>query len=213
MINLHSHTIHSDGCLLPSEISVRYAAAGYKVLAITDHADASNIEAVVRSIVKFCKAWPKNAPIKVLPGIELTHLPLEQFKPLAKYARSHGIKIIIAHGETPVEPVIPGTNRAALEADIDILAHPGRISDSDAKFARKRGVFLEVTSRTSHGSANSHVVRQALKFGCRLVLDHDSHDPEDILSPAQTRRIAMKAGLTDTQIDHIYAEIKKWGRL
>ena len=125
MINLHSHTIHSDGCLLPSELAVRYAAAGYRVLAITDHGDTSNIESVVRSIVTFCKAWPKDSAIKVLPGVELTHLPLEQFKPLAKYARAHGIKVIVAHGETPVEPVIPGTNRAALEADIDILAHPG----------------------------------------------------------------------------------------
>jgi len=213
MINLHSHTIHSDGCLLPSEIAVRYAAAGYKVLAVTDHVDASNIETVVRSIVAFCKAWPKQSPIKVLPGVELTHLPLQQFKPLAKYARAHGIKVIVAHGETPVEPVIPGTNRAALEADIDILAHPGRITDADAQFAKKRKVFLEITSRHGHGSANAFVARQALKFGCRMVLDHDSHRPEDILSPAQTRRVGLKAGLTDAQIDRIYTEIKKWGRL
>jgi len=213
MINLHSHTIHSDGCLLPSEISVRYAAAGYKALAITDHVDQSNIGSVVRSIVKFCNAWPEHSPIKVLPGVELTHLPLEQFKPLAKYARARGIKVIIAHGETPVEPVLPGTNHAALEADIDILAHPGRITDADARLAKKRGIFLEITTRAGHGSANSYVVKQALKFGCRLVLDHDSHKPDDILSPAQTRRIAAKAGLTNKQIDHIYAEIRKWGRL
>jgi putative hydrolase len=213
MINLHSHTILSDGCLLPSELAVRYAAAGYQVLAITDHVDQSNIETVVRAIVKFCKAWPKNAPIKVLPGVELTHLPLQQFKPLAKYARARGIRVIVAHGETPVEPVIPGTNRAALEADIDILAHPGRITDADARFAGKRGVFLEITSRRGHGSANAHVAKQALKFGCRIALDHDSHRPEDILNPAQTRRIAVKAGLTKAQIDHVYAEIKKWGKL
>jgi len=210
MINLHSHTIHSDGCLLPSEIAVRYAAAGYKVLAITDHVDASNIEAVVFSVVRFCEAWPKSAPIKVLPGVELTHLPLEQFKPLARYARRHGIKVIVAHGQTPVEPVIPGTNRAALEAGIDILAHPGRISDADARLAKKRGVFLEVTSRKGHCLTNSFVVRQALKFGCRLVLNHDSHAPLDIISPAKTAGIAVKAGLTAEQIDSIYEGLKKW---
>jgi putative hydrolase len=213
MINLHSHTIHSDGCLLPSELAVRYSAAGYKVLAITDHVDSSNIEAVVPSIVKFCKAWPKNSPIKVLPGVELTHLPLNQFKPLAKFARSRGIKVIIAHGETPVEPVIPGTNRAAIEACIDILAHPGRISDADAKLAKKNGVFLEITSRNGHGRTNAFVAKQALKFGCSLVLNHDSHRPEDIISPAQTRAIAIKAGLTKKQIDLIYAGLTKWERL
>jgi histidinol phosphatase-like PHP family hydrolase len=152
-------------------------------------------------------------PIQVLPGVELTHLPPQQFKPLARYARSHGIKIIVAHGETPVEPVIPGTNRAAIEAGIDILAHPGRVSDADAKLAKKRGVFLELTSRHGHCRTNSFVAKQALKFGCRLVLDHDSHDPDDIISPAKTRAIGIKAGLTAKQIDRIYSELKKWRKL
>ena len=129
MYNLHSHSLLSDGCLLPSEIAVRYMDKGYKAIAITDHVDYSNIEATIKATLEFCRHWPKNSSIKVLPGIELTHLPLEQFKPLAKYARNKGIKIIIAHGETVVEPVIKGTNRAALEADIDILAHPGLISE------------------------------------------------------------------------------------
>lgn len=212
MINLHSHTLHSDGCLLPSELAVRYAAAGYKTLAITDHVDASNIEAVVRSVISFCDAWPANAAITVLPGVELTHLPLEQFKPLAKYARRRGIRIIVAHGETIVEPVIPGTNRAALEADIDILAHPGRISDSDCLLAKKRGVFLEVTSRHGHCRTNPLVVRKAFNFGCRLVLDHDSHDPADIITPAQTRAVGIRAGLTSKQIDAIYKGLTPFKR-
>jgi len=196
MINLHSHSLLSDGCLLPSELAVRYAAAGYKILAITDHVDTSNIESTVRSIITFCRKWPHNAPIKVLPGVELTHLPLEQFKPLARYSRKSGIKIIVAHGQTPVEPVISGTNQAALEADIDILAHPGEISDSDARIARRRKIFLEVTSRQGHSRANRFVAQQALKFGCQIILNHDSHDVQDIITPGQSKQVAIRAGLT-----------------
>ena len=144
MYNLHSHSLLSDGVLLPSEVAVRYLAAGYKAIAITDHTDYSNIEANVKAIVDFARRWPKDAKIKVLPGVELTHLPLGQFKPLAKYARDKGIKVIIGHGETLVEPVMPGTNRAALEADIDILAHPGLISNEEVKLAAQKGIFLEV---------------------------------------------------------------------
>ena len=144
MYNLHCHSLLSDGELLPSELAVRYAAAGYKAIAITDHADYSNIALITKAILEFTRHWPKNRKIMVLPGIELTHLPPEQFEPLAKYARKEGIKVIIGHGETLVEPVIPGTNHAALEADIDILAHPGLISDTDIKLAKKRGIFLEV---------------------------------------------------------------------
>ena len=114
MFNLHSHSLLSDGVLLPSEVAVRYLALGYKAIAITDHVDYSNIESTVKSILEFTKHWPKDMGIKVFPGVELTHLPLKQFKPLAKYARNKGIKVILAHGETLVEPVIKGTNRAAL---------------------------------------------------------------------------------------------------
>ncbi len=209
-INLHSHTVHSDGCLLPSELAVRYAAAGYIVLAVTDHVDVSNIDQVVGSVIKFCRKWPADSKVKVLPGVELTHLPLEQFRPLAKFARSRGIKVIVAHGQTPVEPVIPGTNRAALEADIDILAHPGRISDADAEFAAKRGIFLELTSRAGHNKTNKWVAKQALKFGCRIVIDHDSHRPEDIISPGRTRTVAITAGVPAGSLGKIYKDVARF---
>jgi len=210
MYNLHTHSLLSDGCLLPSELAVRYAAAGYKVIAITDHIDYCNIESTVRAILNFTRHWPKNSPIKVLPGVELTHLPLEQFKPLAKYARKAGIKIIIGHGETPAEPVIKGTNRAALEADIDILAHPGKITDSDVKLAKRRGIFLEITSRQGHSQTNAFVAKQAKKFGAKLILSHDSHAPEDISSPNELMRLGRTAGLSLKEIEKAYLEVARF---
>ncbi len=207
MYNLHTHSLLSDGCLLPSEIAVRYAAAGYKVIAITDHADYSNIDQVIPAILKFTRNWPKESAIKVLPGVELTHLPLNQFGPLARYCRNKGIKIIVGHGETTVEPVFAGTNRAALEADIDILAHPGLISDTDVKLAKNRGIFLEITSRSGHNVTNFLVAQKALKFGARLILNHDSHNPEDIISPEQLKKVGLKAGLITSQIAVIYKDI------
>lgn len=207
MYNLHTHTLLSDGALLPSEVAVRYMAAGYKVIAITDHADYCNIKTNVCAILDFTRHWPKKAGIKILPGIELTHLPLEQFKPLANYARKAGIKVIIAHGETLVEPVIKGTNRAALEADIDILAHPGLISDADIKLAKKKNIFLELTSRRGHREANKFVSERAIKLGARLILNNDSHDPEDIISPQNLIEVGIKSGLTRLEINKIYQDV------
>mgnify|MGYP001559111217 CR=1 FL=1 len=210
MYDLHTHSLLSDGALLPSEIAVRYAALGYKAIAITDHADYSNIDVVISAILEFIKHWPKNPPINVVSGIELTHLPLEQFKPLAKYARSRGIKIIIGHGETLAEPVIPGTNRAVLDADIDILAHPGLITDEEVKLAKEKGIFLEVTSRRGHCVTNNNVVEKALKTGARLIINNDSHLPEDIISPAQLITVAEAAGLGQNEINNIYQDIEKF---
>ena len=209
MYNLHCHSLLSDGVLLPSEIARRYEDKGYRAIAITDHADYSNVESVVKAMLEFTKHWQKNPSIKVLSGVELTHLPLGQFRPLAKYCREQGIQVIVAHGETLVEPVMKGTNRAALEADIDILAHPGLISARDAELAKKKGIFLELTSRPGHRDTNAHVVEQALKSGARLILNNDSHSPEDIISPAELSQVGLQAGLSQEEIDKIYIDVEK----
>ncbi len=212
MYNLHCHSLLSDGVLLPAEVAVRYMEAGYKALAITDHVDYSNIESVVKSILKFTRTWPKNSPIRILSGIELTHLPLNQFKPLVKYARKSGIQVIVGHGESPVEPVIAGTNRAALEAGVDILAHPGLINDEEIKLAVKKGVFLEITARSGHNRTNQHVAKQALKSGAKFVIDTDGHTPEDIISPEKLKKVGIDAGIAPEAIDKMYLQIRDFVR-
>ena len=211
MYNLHCHSLLSDGELLPSEIARRFEAKGYKAIAITDHVDVSNIKRVVLEITEFCKAWPKNR-IKVIPGVELTHTPPEQFKFLVKYARAHAIKVIVGHGETITEPVVKGTNKKAIEAGIDILAHPGLISSEDAKSAKKRGIFLELTSRHGHCQTNEHVAKQARKFGAKLIINNDAHAPQDIITPEQLRQVGLDAGLNSRQIEEIYKEEAKFIR-
>ena len=208
MYDLHTHSLLSDGCLLPSEMAVRYSDKGYKAIAITDHSDYSNINDNIVGILNFLKHWPKDSKIKILPGIELTHLPLKQFKPLAKFARSKGIKVIVGHGETHAEPMVKGTNLAALEADIDILAHPGLISEKEVKLARDKGIFLEVTARKGHCDTNRYVVKQAKKYGAKIILNSDSHSPEDILEPGKFMNIALDSGLSRKDIKKIYKDVE-----
>lgn len=210
MYNLHCHSLLSDGLLLPSEVAVQYMTAGYRVIAITDHVDYSTIESTVKGILEFCRHWPKNFGIRVIPGVELTHLPLEQFKPLTKYCRRKGIKVIVGHGETTAEPVIKGTNRACLEAGVDILAHPGMISDEDAALAQKKNIFLELTSRHGHRDTNSHVMEQALKFGAKLILNNDSHSPEDIIKPQELMQEGLSLGLTQKETANIDQNIARF---
>ena len=212
MYDLHTHSLLSDGALLPSEVARRYESKGYEAIAITDHADYSNIDFIIASILKFTRAWPKVGHIKVFPGVELTHLPLKQFKPLVRLARKKGIKVIVGHGETLAEPVLKGTNRAAIEAGVDILAHPGLISDEDIKLAARKDIFLEVTARKSHKDANAYVVEKVLKARAKLILNTDSHSPENIISRDDIVKNAMQAGLRPNQITHIYQEVDRFIR-
>jgi histidinol phosphatase-like PHP family hydrolase len=128
VIDLHTHSIFSDGELIPSELARRAKSAGYSALAITDHADHSNFDFIIPRLMKVCQKLTDAIAIKVIPGIELTHIPPEYIYELAVGARHAGAKIIIVHGETIVEPVVGGTNMAALRSPIDILAHPGLIT-------------------------------------------------------------------------------------
>ena len=206
VIDLHTHTLFSDGVLLPAELIRRCEAKGFRGLVITDHVDYSNIDFVIPNILNACKEIASVAKIKVHGGVELTHLRLEHIKSMVKRARALGAFIVLVHGETITEPVLPGTNRAAIEAGADILVHPGLITESDAKLAKARGVRLEVSGRKGHAYANGHVVKMAKRVGAKLVFGSDSHTPDDLLDRNSAESIARGAGLEEKDIQEIFKE-------
>jgi putative hydrolase len=195
LIDLHTHSIFSDGELIPSELARRAKVAGYSVLAITDHADHSNFDFIIPRLVKVCQKLTDAFAIQVIPGIELTHVPPEYIYELAVEARHAGAKIVVVHGETIVEPVMGGTNMAALKAPIDILAHPGLITEEEVMVAAKNSICLEITTRKGHSLTNGHVAKIARQAKAPLVLNSDSHSPDDLVNKDMARKIAMGAGL------------------
>ena len=199
MIDLHTHTIFSDGVLVPAELARRARVKGYEALAFTDHVDLSNLEPVLARLVPACRKMAAELGIILLPGVELTHLPPALIGPAVVRARELGAKIIVVHGETLVEPVAGGTNRAALEAGADILAHPGLITREEAELAAAKGVFLEITTRPGHALANGHVAAVARAAGARLLLNNDAHAPADLVTPEMAEKIALGAGLTPVE--------------
>ncbi len=203
MIDLHTHTFFSDGVLVPSELVRRAVVKGYEVIALTDHADVSNLDFIIPRIVVACKELNRRWKITALPGIELTHIPPETFAELTERARSLGAVVVVAHGETLVEPVHPGTNRAAIEARVDILAHPGLITKEEAALAVRNGVYLEITSRKGHSLSNGHVARIGVEMGAKLVIDTDSHEPGDLITDEFARSVLRGAGLNDERITEV----------
>ncbi len=217
MIDFHTHTFFSDGALSPAEHVRRAIVSGYKVLGITDHVDQSNIEFVYSSIKRFVDSLDGSGwDIHVIPGIEITHVPAKKIASLVKDARSMGIRLIIVHGESPVEPVEIGTNRASIEAGVDILAHPGLILPEDVKLAAEMGVSLEVTAKKGHSITNGWVSKLANIHNCKLVLNSDGHAPGDLLTPSFRNTVMRGAGMDDLQIESleknmIFMSEKLWG--
>jgi putative hydrolase len=195
IIDLHTHTFFSDGVLVPSELVRRAGEAGYVAIGITDHADSSNLDHLVPSMVRVAEDLNKAQHVRVVPGVELTHVPPELIAALVKRSRDLGAKLVVIHGETIVEPVAPGTNRAGLDAGADIIAHPGLLGLDEARLASRKGILLEITARKGHSLTNGHVARLALETGASLILNSDCHAPGDFLTETLAPRVVQGAGL------------------
>ena len=206
MIDLHTHSFFSDGVLAPAELARRCQAQGYRGLVIADHVDPSELEYVVVSVARFCEAVAgAYGEMQVLPGCEITHVPPVLIGRLVDQAREAGAEVVLVHGETIAEPVAPGTNRAAIEAGCDVLAHPGLITPQEVALAAEAGVLLEISGRRGHSLSNGHVARLALECGARLSFGSDGHVPGDYPTRQRAERILRSAGLTDDQAAQVLA--------
>jgi histidinol phosphatase-like PHP family hydrolase len=160
-------------------------------------------------MINVCTRITAKGKILAFPGIEITHVDPADIAELALEARKMGAKVIVVHGETLVEPVPAKTNYAALNASVDILAHPGLITEEETSLAAEKGIYLEITTRKGHSLSNGHVAKMARQFNARLVLDNDTHAPGDFVDGKMATNIARGAGLSDEEIATMFENSQK----
>jgi histidinol phosphatase-like PHP family hydrolase len=205
MYDLHIHSTLTDGEMIPIELVRRMAVLGYTTVAITDHADPTNLHFLIRAVQKVKEAALLYG-VNLLCGVELTHIPPAMIASCAHEAKQRGADVVVVHGETTIEPVAEGTNTAACTCDaVDILAHPGLITTEDAEAARDHRVALEITSRGGHNRTNGHVVTVARETGCLLVVNSDAHSPQDLLDERAKFLVARGAGLKKDECARVLA--------
>jgi histidinol phosphatase-like PHP family hydrolase len=205
MYDLHTHSTLTDGEMIPIELVRRMAVLGYTTVAITDHADSTNLHFLIDALQNLKEA-ARIYGVEFLCGVELTHIPPELIGASAREARQAGAEIVIVHGETTIEPVAEGTNRAACTCrDVNILAHPGLITLEDAEAACDHQVALELTSRGGHNRTNGHVVAVSREAGCALVVNSDAHAPHDLLDERAKFFVARGAGLKKDECARVLA--------
>ena len=198
--DLHTHSIFSDGELIPAELVRTAKVTGHKVIAITDHVDMTNVEFVVKNVVKAAELTDDE--ITVIPGVEITHVPPSKMDQVIADAKRFGAKWIVVHGETIAEPVQPGTNRqAVMNPDVNVLAHPGFINEEEMQLAKDNGVLIEISGRRGHSLTNGHVAVLARKIGAPMVIDSDAHAAEDLMNEDAAYKVALGAGLTVAEAD------------
>jgi histidinol phosphatase-like PHP family hydrolase len=209
VIDLHTHTLFSDGELLPAELIQRADAMGHRGIALTDHVDTSNLDFILPRIRAVVNELNRHHKVRALAGVELTHVPPELINDLTLQARDLGADIVVAHGETIVEPVPPGTNRASIEAGVDILAHPGLITAEEVALAAEKGVHLEISARKGHCLGNGHTVALARAAGALLVVDTDAHAPSDLINRAMAEKVVLGAGVPPEELETVFANSER----
>ena len=202
MIDLHTHTIFSDGELIPSELVRRAESIGYRAIAITDHVDYSNYRFVLERLYGTVDILNENTSLTVIPGVEITHVPPVKIPELIQKCREAGAKLVVVHGETVVEPVEEGTNYyASISEDVDILAHPGFIDRETAENLKENDIFVEITSRRGHNITNGYVANIAREFGLKTLINTDTHAPEDLIDSEFAKKVGLGAGLTTKELE------------
>jgi len=198
--DFHTHTFHSDGILSPIELIRRAFVTGYTAIAITDHVAIGSLGRVIKEISDDCALARAYWNILAIPGIELTHIPPQAISDIAAKAKEMGAWLVVVHGETSVEPVEKGTNLAAVQSPhVDILAHPGLITPEEATLAAQNDIFIELTARRGHSTANGHVALVSQKANAKLLLNSDAHNENDLLTPALVKTILDEANLGEQE--------------
>jgi len=200
LYDFHTHTFYSDGVLSPIELIRRAFVRGYSAIAITDHVAIGSLGRVIKETSDDCALARAYWDILAIPGVELTHLPPQAIPEVAKIAKEKGAWLVVVHGETSVEPVEKGTNLAAVQSpDVDILAHPGLLTAEEASLAAQNNIFIELTARKGHSTANVHVASVSRRAKARLVLSSDAHDENDLLTPSLVESILHQANIKQQQ--------------
>lgn len=198
--DFHAHSYLTDGQLSPTDMWRHGDRLLHRALALTDHVALEDPKPLLDRLHAEARAW-EGAPMTTLVGVEISMVPPRRIADAARAARRAGAEIVIVHGETVVEPVPPGTNRAAIEAtEVDLLAHPGLLTEEEAALARAHETVLELSARRGHSLTNGLVAQRALEAKVDLVVDSDAHSAEQLVPFELAQRIAAGASLSPEHV-------------
>ncbi|WP_423791936.1 histidinol phosphate phosphatase domain-containing protein [Methanocaldococcus indicus] len=206
----HTHTVFSDGELIPSELVRRAIYLNYKAIAITDHADASNYKELIEKVLLAKEELKNYWDIKVIVGVELTHIPPKSIPKLAKKSKDLGAEIVVVHGETIVEPVEEKTNYyASISEDVDILAHPGFLDTDTINNLKENNIFVEISARRGHSLTNGYIVNVAREHKLKTLINTDAHSPSDLITYDFAKKVGLGAGLTNRELEKTLLDYPK----
>ncbi|NPV71569.1 MAG: DNA polymerase/3'-5' exonuclease PolX [Firmicutes bacterium] len=192
--DLHVHTRWTDGTASIMEMAQAARGLGHEYVAISDHSKSLGVaggldeEELARQAEEISEVNARLDGFRVLAGIEVDiarsgDLDLDD-KTLS------GLDIVTASVHSAFhmdeEAMTARIEKAMKSPHVDVIGHPtgrligrrepyqvnvGRLID----MAAKTGTFLEINASPDRLDLSDYWARQAIKAGCRLVINTDAH--------------------------------------
>lgn len=231
VVELHSHTLASDGRLTIDELAIAARERGLRVLAITDHSKSSVLAGgldetrLAAHIEAIREADQRIEGITLLAGAEVDILPDGSLdyddETLAQ------LDLVIASPHVSLRQD-PETATARLLAAIrhplvHVLGHPtGRLIGKRegltpdmtrlCEAAAEHRVALEVNSHWLRLDLRDSHVRTAVRHGCLVVVNTDAHDASHLDMRRYGAATARRGGLCREHCPSTWSEtsLRKW---
>jgi DNA polymerase (family 10) len=199
--DLHMHSTWSDGKASIREMAEAARARGYRYMAITDHSaylgitnglDAKRLRQQAAEVEALNVEFAADG-FRILRGIEVDitadgslALPDDVLAELDIVVASPHVSL-----RQPPELATERLLRAIRNPHVDIIGHPtGRLIGSRAgseidldaigRAAAETGTLLEVNSGPDRLDLDAPSVRRVLELGARIIIDSDSHHPDNL---------------------------------
>ncbi len=197
--DLHAHTRWSDGTSNVEDMIVTAQKMGYEYIAITDHSksdtiahgmDERRLEQYIAEVRKIAKRYPK---IKVLVGSEVYIHQDGSLDYSNDILKKLDIVVASIHRafKMPADKMTKRIINMLENKNVDIFGHPTtRLVnvrapiEFDAKHvfqvAADRGVIMEVDGSPERLDLKDTLTREAIKAGCKIAIDSDAHDTNQL---------------------------------
>ena len=70
------------------------------------------------------------------------------------------------------------------------------ITYEEAQIAKENGIYLEISARSGHCLGNGHVANIASEVGNKLLVNTDTHSPDNLITFEKSYERALGAGLS-----------------
>jgi DNA polymerase (family 10) len=231
IIELHSHTVASDGRLSIEALAEAAKARGIQLLAITDHSKSAVIangldeDRLRRHIDAIREANERIAGIELLSGSEVDILPDGRLDYDDEILALLDVVVASPHLALRQEPDV-ATERllAAIRHPlVHILGHPtGRLIGKREGLApdiptlcaaaAEHDVALEINAHWLRLDLRDTHARAAIRAGAKVVINTDAHTEADLDHRRYGALVARRAGLGRAQCPSTWGvdEVKAW---